>query len=56
MTSQEKKAYNFANEQNYYFAPFTEQRKELRKEWNRTRKCWDSFLFESEKKHQSKTA
>ena len=52
MTSQEKKAYNFANEQNYHFAPFTEQRKELRKNWNRTRKSWDSFLFESEKKHQ----
>ena len=51
MTSQEKKAYNFENEHKYFYAPFSEQRKELRKEWNRTRKCWDSFLYEAEKKH-----
>ena len=52
MTSQEKKAYNFENEHKYFYAPFSEQRKELRKEWNRTRKCWDSFLYEAEKKYQ----
>ena len=57
MTSQEKRLYNYENEQNYYYAPFSEARAELRKQWNQTRKCWDSFLYESEKKHQqSKTA
>ena len=57
MTSQQKKQYNYENEHNYHFAPFSEARAELRKLWNTTRKCWDSFLYESEKKHQqSKTA
>lgn len=54
MTSQQKKQYNYENEHNYHFAPFSEARKELRKEWNRTRKCWDSFLFENEIKYQKK--
>lgn len=52
MTSQEKKAYNFENEHKYFYAPFSEARKELRKLWNTTRKCWDSFLYEAEKKYQ----
>ena len=57
MTSHQKRQYNYDNELDYHFAPFTEQRKELRKEWNGTRKCWDLFLFEAEKKYQqSKTA
>jgi len=51
MTSKEKRLYNYENECEYYFAPFTEQRKELRKLWNTTRKCWDSFLYDQEKKH-----
>ena len=53
MISQEKRQYNYDNEMNYHFAPFTEARKELRKEWGGTRKCWDSFLFDQEKKYKS---
>ena len=57
MTSQQKRAYNYENEHNYHFAPFSEARAELRKLWNTTRKNWDSFLYEAEKKHQQyKTA
>ena len=52
MTSQEKRAYNYENEHNYYYCPFSEARKELRELWNTTRKNWDSFLFEAEKKYQ----
>ncbi len=52
MTGQEKRLYNYENEQNYHYAPFSEARKELRKIWNQTRKCWDTFLFEAEKKFQ----
>ncbi len=56
MTSQQKKQYNYENEHNYHFAPFSEARKELRKQWNRTRKCWESFLYNAEKKHQQSKA
>ena len=57
MTSQQKRAYHYENEHNYHFAPFSEARAELRKLWNTTRKNWDSFLYEAEKKHQQyKTA
>lgn len=52
MNRQEKRAFNYENEHNYYFSPFSEQRRELRKIWNTTRKCWESFLFDAEKKHQ----
>ena len=53
MTRLEKKRYNFENEHNYYYAPFSEARAELRKICNTTRKCWDSFLFDQEKKYKS---
>lgn len=52
MTSQQKKLYNYENEHDYYYCPFSEARAELRKLWNQTRKCWDSFLFENEIKYQ----
>lgn len=54
MTASQKKVYNFQNEDNYHFAPFTEQRRELRKVWSISRKSWDSFLYDQENKHQSK--
>lgn len=54
MTREQKRLYNYENEQDYYFAPFSEQRKELRRIWNTTRKDWYSFLYDQEKKHQSK--
>lgn len=44
------------NELDYYYAPFTPQRAEIRKEWSGTRKCWDSFLYSKEKNYQSKKA
>lgn len=53
MTRNQKKTYNQANEGDYYFAPFTEQRRELRKEWGTTRRDWESFLYDREKKHQN---
>ena len=52
MTAIEKRRYNHANELDYYFAPFTPQRAELRKKWATTRKDWNSFLYDQEKKHQ----
>jgi len=52
MTSQQKRQYNYENECEYHFAPFSDARKELRKLWNQTRKNWDTFLFEAEKKYQ----
>ena len=52
MTQKQKRVYNQENENNFYFAPFTEQRKELRKLWGTTRKNWESFLYDQEKKYQ----
>jgi len=54
MTANQKKQYNYDNELNYHYAPFTPQRAEIRKEWSGTRKCWDSFLYDQEKKYNSK--
>lgn len=54
MTREEKRVYNQENEQDYYFAPFTDQRAELRKVWALTRKNWESYLYDQEKKYQSK--
>ena len=54
MTREEKKVYNQENEQEYYFAPFTDQRAELRKVWALTRKNWESYLYDQEKKYNSK--
>lgn len=54
MTREQKRAFNYENEQDYYYAPFSEQRKELRRIWNTTRKDWHSFLYDQEKKYQSK--
>lgn len=54
MTRGEKTRYNFENEGSYYFAPFTQQRQELRAIWGRTRKDWNSYLYDQEKKHQAK--
>jgi len=56
MTSQQKRDYNYEKEHNYHFAPFSEARRELRNEWNRTRKCWESFLYNAEKKYQQSKA
>lgn len=50
MTREEKRKYNFENEQNYFYAPFSEQRAELRKAWNKTRKDWNVFLYNAENK------
>jgi hypothetical protein len=52
MTQQQKKAYNYENENDYHFAPFSDARAGLRKVWNQTRKNWDSFLYDQEKKFQ----
>jgi hypothetical protein len=54
MTREEKRLNNQENEGNYHFAPFTDQRADLRKEWSLTRKNWESFLYDQEKKYQSK--
>lgn len=50
MNPQEKKQHNFVNEDNYFFAPFTAQRRELRKIWNKdySRIDWEIFLYDSE--------
>lgn len=42
------------NEDNYYFAPFTEQRREIRKEWNslNSKLSWEEFLYNKEKEYQ----
>jgi len=53
MTAKEKSRYNHENELDYYFAPFTPQRADLRKKWATTRKDWNSFLYDQEKKHQA---
>lgn len=44
------------NEDNYYFAPFTEQRREIRKEWNSltSKLSWEKFLEIKEKEYQNK--
>ena len=52
MTAKEKIRYNHENELDYHFAPFTPQRAELRKKWATTRKDWNSFLYDQEKKYQ----
>jgi hypothetical protein len=52
MKQQDKKKYNLENEHNYYYAPFSEARAELRKVWGTTRKNWESFLYDQEKKYQ----
>ena len=49
MTRDQKRKFNDANENDYYFAPFTEQRKELRKEWAKSRKDWNHFLYDAER-------
>jgi len=54
MNRDEKRKYNQENEQDYYFAPFTEARRELRAKWNGTRKDWNHFLYDAERKHQLK--
>lgn len=54
MTREAKIKYNYENEGDYYYAPFSVARRELRKTWSTTRKCWDSFLYEAEKKYQQK--
>ena len=54
MNVQQKKEFNYQNEDNYHFAPFTNQRAELRKIWATSRKDWNSFLYDQEKKYQSK--
>lgn len=43
-----KREYNNTNQDSYYFAPFTEQRKELRKYWNSTKTDWNEFLYNAE--------
>ena len=54
MTRDQKRKFNDANEQDYHFAPFTEQRAELRKQWATSRKDWNTFLYQAEQKYQSK--
>lgn len=54
MTRDEKRKYNFENEHDYHFAPFTEERAELRRQWGTSRKDWNSFLYDQENKHNSK--
>lgn len=52
MNRQEKRQHNFENQDNYLFAPFTAQRRELRKIWNKdyNKIDWEIFLFDSELK------
>lgn len=52
MNANQKKAYNWDNESNYHFAPFTPQRAELRRLWNGTRKNWETFLYNAERNHK----
>jgi hypothetical protein len=54
MNRDEKRKFNDANENEYYFAHFTQQRRELRKQWATSRKDWNHFLYDAEKKHKSK--
>lgn len=51
MTREEKREYNKENQDNYFFSPFTAQRRELRKIWNeKENQCfdWEEFLYDSE--------
>lgn len=43
-----KQRYNLNNERNYFFAPFTEQRRILREVWSQTSLDWNNFLFDAE--------
>lgn len=47
-----KREYNTKNQDNYFYSPFSENRRNLRAEWN-TNFCkkidWESFLYDSEK-------
>jgi len=52
MNRDQKRKYNEANEIDYHYAPFTEARRELREQWNGTRKDWNHFLYEAERKYQ----
>lgn len=51
MNRDEKRGYNEENESTYYYAPFTEQRRDLRKRWATTRKDWNTYLYLAEMKH-----
>lgn len=43
------KLINREKENDYYYAPFTEQRRQLRQLWNRQKgECWEEFLFNAE--------
>jgi hypothetical protein len=46
--------YNRENEWEYYYAPFSQQRKDLRRVWNtkHPNTCWEEFLYKQEQKHQ----
>jgi hypothetical protein len=54
MNRDQKREYNEANEMDYHYAPFTEARRELRAKWNGTRKDWNHFLYDAERKYQLK--
>jgi hypothetical protein len=49
--------YNRINEWGYYYAPFTEQRRQLRIEWGRQEgePDWNKYLYEAENLRKSTT-
>lgn len=51
-TREEKIDFNRMNQNEYYFAPFTEQRRQMRKEWNDTNEDWEVYLYDREIQHQ----
>ncbi len=51
MTREEKREFNENNQNDYFFAPMTAQRRELRKLWNLKENNvfdWEVFLYDSE--------
>lgn len=51
-TREEKRVFNRLNQNEYHFAPFTDERLKMREKWNTTGEEWEVYLYDRELKHQ----